>query len=376
MTASKVYFSDRNTDSWYNMLDKLEHVFNSMGLCEAIQKDSKVMIKTHMGLFGNTNHIRPAYVRKLVDLVKASGGIPFVSDTCSLGYGTARPYGGRTIAPDYYSRAEMNGYTQATVGAPIIIADGYWGSDFLEYPVNGTHIQSVPVPSALFDCDLVIVLSHAKFHHVGIASTLKNMGVGLVAKKGKSAVHSPKGLEVYPDKCLGQKCSECISACPVRCIKVDTTVVIDMEKCIQCGHCSSICSGEVKAGALKLTWSGENMAEKIVENTYGIMQTIGTEKFFFINLAIDISNMCDCVCYGAPLLMHDLGVFGSRDPVAIDAATASIMGTAARNSAAAASENVSELLHRSQKFFKHGMAIGLGSSEFELVKLTKSNPSI
>ncbi len=371
MPPSKVYFSDRNTEAWYNMLDKLEHVFNELGLSEAIQKDAKVMIKTHMGLYGNTNHIRPAYVRKLVDLVKHAGGIPFVSDTCSLGYGSARPYGGRTSAPDYYTRAEMNGYTQATVGAPIIIADGYWGADFLEYPIDGRFIKSVPVPSAVFDCDIIIALSHAKFHHIGIASSLKNIGVGLVAKKGKSVVHSPTGLEVYPDKCLGRECSECIAVCPTRCIAIDNTLNVDISRCIQCGHCSSICSGTVKAGALKLTWSGQNMAEKIVENTWGVLQTIGPEKFYFINLATDISNMCDCVCYGAPLLMHDLGIFGSRDPVAIDAATASQMGTAARNVMADASANVDELLQRSEKFFLHGEQIGLGSSEYELVKLTK-----
>ena len=371
MTQSKVYFSDRNTESWYNMLDKLEHVCIELGLKEAIQKDSKVMIKTHMGLYGNTNHIRPAYVRKLVDFVKSAGGIPFVADTCSLGYGTARPYGGRTSAPDYYERAEMNGYTQATVGAPIIIADGYWGSDFLEYPTDGHFLKSVPIPSALFDCDIVIVLSHAKFHHVGIASALKNVGVGLVAKKGKAAVHSPKGLEIYPDLCKGSDCSECISVCPVRCITVDSNVHVDMTKCIQCGHCSSICSGKVKAGALKLTWSGQNMAEKIVENALGVIETIGREKFYFISLAIDISDMCDCVCYGAPLLMQDIGVLGSRNPLVLDIATAELMEKAAQNSLIENSSRVEELLKKSNLFFDHGVRMNLGSREFELVRLSK-----
>ncbi|MHA2423785.1 MAG: DUF362 domain-containing protein [Candidatus Thorarchaeota archaeon] len=369
---SKVYFSDRNTTSQYNMLDKVEHVLTEMGLAKDLQENEKVMIKTHMGLWGNTNHIRPAYVRTIVEFIKKNGGIPFVADTCSLGYGTNRPYGGRTTAADYYERAAMNGYTQATVGAPIIIADGYWGADFLEYDIEGDYLESVPVPAALFDVDKIVVLSHSKFHHIGLASTLKNMGVGLVAKKGKTAVHSQKGLEIDPSECKGVKCSMCISVCPKRCITVSDTVSVDMDRCIQCGHCSSICASKAKAKALSLAWSGQNMAEKIVENTVGVLNSIGSEKFYFVNLAIDISDMCDCVCYGAPLLMHDLGVFGSRDPLALDIATAKAMENAERNSAAESSAKVEELLRKSDTFFEHGSKMNLGSRVFELVNLSKA----
>jgi uncharacterized Fe-S center protein len=368
---TKVFYSDRNTTTQYNMLDKVEHVLTKMGLSKEIKKNEKVMIKTHMGLWGNTNHIRPAYVRNIVRYVKKNGGKPFVADTCSLGYGTNRPYGGRTTAADYYERAAMNGFTQATVGAPIIIADGYWGADFQEYPIEGDYINSVPVPAALFDADKIVVLSHSKFHHIGLASTLKNMGVGLVAKKGKTAVHSKKGLEIDPDECKGEECSMCVSVCPTRCITVSNSVKVDMSRCIQCGHCSSVCGWKAKAKALKLSWSGQNTAEVIVENTAGVLKAIGAEKFYFVNLAIDISDMCDCVCYGAPLLMHDLGVFGSRDPLALDVATAKSMGTAELNSAAEASSKVEELLQKSDTFFEHGVKMKIGSLEYELVNLSK-----
>ena len=58
MTALKVFFADRQARTDYNMLDKLEHVFNELGLKEEIKAGEKVMIKTHFGLYGNTNHIR------------------------------------------------------------------------------------------------------------------------------------------------------------------------------------------------------------------------------------------------------------------------------------------------------------------------------
>ncbi len=371
VTMTKVYFSDRNTSSSYNMLDKLEHIFKKLKLHSSIKEGERVMIKTHLGLYGNTNYIRPAYIRKTVDLVKAAGGIPFVADTCSLGYGTARPYGGRTTAADYLERAEKNGYTQAVVGAPIIIADGYWGVDTFEIEIDGTFIKKVRVPSALLNCDKVILLSHAKFHHMGIASTLKNMGVGLVGKHGKTAVHSPNGLEIYPEKCKGSSCSACVDACPTRCIEVDDTVTIDMSRCVQCGHCSSVCSFQVKAGALKISWIGKDVQKRIVENAVGVMNSIGADKFYFINLATDISDMCDCVCYGAPLLMHDIGIFGSRDPVAIDHATLSKMKGAPLNPQAEAISKIENLFQNSENFFNHALVMQLGTIDYELVDLSK-----
>ena len=80
MAKSKVYFTDRNAETYYNMIDKLEHIFNEMGLKDAIEPGEKVMVKTHFGQWGNTNYMRPAYVRKVVELVKAAGGIRSYED--------------------------------------------------------------------------------------------------------------------------------------------------------------------------------------------------------------------------------------------------------------------------------------------------------
>lgn len=52
MAKSKVFFTDRNAEPWYNMLDKLEHVFAELGLPQAMRKGDRVMIKTHFGQWG------------------------------------------------------------------------------------------------------------------------------------------------------------------------------------------------------------------------------------------------------------------------------------------------------------------------------------
>ncbi|MFX1485125.1 MAG: DUF362 domain-containing protein, partial [Promethearchaeota archaeon] len=368
MTRPNVFFADRQTRPDYNMLDKLEHIFDELGLREFIKDGDRVMIKTHFGLYGNTNHIRPAYVRKLVDLVRAAGGFPFVADTASLAYGSGRPYGGRTTAPEYLLRAALNGFTQGTVGAPIVIADGYWGVDTYTIEINGEHIKKVPVAGAVLDCDKVILLTHAKFHHMGIAASIKNMGVGMVGKQGKAAVHCPDGVQVYQEKCKGESCSKCVTVCPVRCIDVAKTVTIDRTRCVTCGHCASICSNTVGARAIIMPWSGKDMAFRIVENSLGVTKSIGSEKFYYINLAIDISDHCDCICVGAPLVMHDIGILGSTDPVAIDHATIHVMKGAALNFESNVDKDEFEsLVTRSQVVFEHGRKIGLGTTEYELV---------
>ncbi len=373
MTDLKVFFADRQARPDYNMLDKLEHVFNEMGLPELVEPNEKVMIKTHFGLYGNTNHIRPAYVRKLVDMVKAAGGFPFVADTASLAYGSGRPYGGRTTAPEYLMRAALNGFTPGVLGAPMVIADGYWGVDTFSVPIEGEHLQSVPVAGATLDCDKVILLTHAKFHHIGVAATIKNMGVGMVGKQGKAAVHCPDGLQIEPENCLGAECSKCVSVCPKRCIKVSDQVEIDMELCVTCGHCASICRS-TSTNTIVMPWSGKDMAQRIVENSLGVTKSIGSDKFYYINLAIDISDHCDCICVGAPLLMHDLGILGSTDPVAIDHATLEIMKKAALNPQSTRMSDFENLVERSDLIFSHGEKIGLGVTEYDLIELSRAKP--
>lgn len=371
MSKLKVFFADRQTRPDYNMLDKLEDVYHELGLHKKIRPGEKVMIKTHFGLYGNTNHIRPAYVRKLVDLVRASDGIPFVADTASLAYGDGRPYGGRTTAPEYLMRAAWNGFTQSTLGAPIVIADGYWGVDTFCVEINGEHVKSVPVAGAVMGCDKVILLSHAKFHHMGIAAAIKNMGVGMVGKQGKATVHCPDGLQISQEKCKGAECSECISVCPVRCITVSDAVLINSDLCITCGHCASVCSDKVGARAISMHWSGKDMAIRVAENALGVSKSIGPKKFYYINLAIDISDHCDCICVGTPLVMHDVGILGSTDLIAIDHATMHAMKGLVLNTESMDQSEFENLVERSELIFEHGRMIGLGSTDYKLVPLSR-----
>jgi uncharacterized Fe-S center protein len=87
MAKSKVFFTDRKAEPYYNMLDKLGHVLKELSFSWGIEKEDRVIIKTRFGQWRNTNNTRPAYVRKVVELVRAAGGEPFVGESCGLGYG-------------------------------------------------------------------------------------------------------------------------------------------------------------------------------------------------------------------------------------------------------------------------------------------------
>jgi hypothetical protein len=392
MGKSKVYFTDRQARPDYNMIDKLEHVFKELGLDKKIEAGEKVMVKTHFGQWGNTNYLRPAYARKMVDLVRAAGGVPFVAETTGLGYGGGGAYGGRETAPEYLGMGTLHGYTEATVGAPLIMADGYWGTDVYDIEIEGEHVKSVDVAAALLDCDKVIVLTHAKGHGLGgLGGTIKNLGIGLVGKRGKGAMHFLGDIKIDPEKCLGPKCSKCLKVCPVRCITMNEKAEVDLSQCIACHHCVSECA-RVEAKAATQTWRPNHEQSPIfVENSVGVINAIGADKFYYFNLAIDISDKCDCWNVGAPLLVHDIGIFGSRDPLSIDQATLQAIKDAPANPDSPAGDiecgackfamahackdpETGEILELAEHQMSHAEKMGLGSREYELVTITKEPP--
>jgi formate hydrogenlyase subunit 6/NADH:ubiquinone oxidoreductase subunit I len=80
-----------------------------------------------------------------------------------------------------------------------------------------------------------------------VLSTLKAFRAEYEAHVDPAGRHCPalrcKSLVTYTinDKCVG--CTLCAKRCPVGCISGERRVmhVIDMSRCIQCGHCFEVC---------------------------------------------------------------------------------------------------------------------------------------
>ncbi|HMK64859.1 MAG TPA: DUF362 domain-containing protein [Thermodesulfobacteriota bacterium] len=183
---SKVYFmDDRSSSIETSLVAKMLTLFDAAGFGEMIQPGSVTAIKLHMGEFNNTAYLRPVYVRALVEKVKSLGGNPMVVDTTTLPYW---PFTSRSTALDYLNTVARNGFTQSALGCPIVIADGYIGTDDVRIDLPEGFIlkeQYIGTGIALADC--MIALTHFKGHPMGTyGGALKNIGVGCASKRVSS----------------------------------------------------------------------------------------------------------------------------------------------------------------------------------------------
>ena len=119
-----------------------------------------------------------------------------------------------------------------------------------------------------------------------------------------------------PEKCNG--CGDCIPACPVKAIVMENGKArILPKKCIDCGFCVDYCPKE--AFTSRSFPDVREQQARIGETAAGIVKYF-EGKCAFINLAIDITPLCDCDPFVGVPVIPDLGVFSSKDPVAVDRA--------------------------------------------------------
>ncbi|TEB11180.1 DUF362 domain-containing protein [Pelotomaculum propionicicum] len=309
--AAKVYFTDMRAGFKKSLLDKVEKLFDMAGMGTFIERKDLVALKLHFGEKGNTGYIRPQFLRRIVNKVKGLGGKPFLTDCNTLYFGT------RANAVDHLQTAVENGFAYAVVDAPLVIADGLTGKDYVTVEIGRKHFKEVKIGSAAYHADALIALTHFKGHEMtGFGGVLKNIGMGLGARSGKQMMHSDVLPRVNPDKCKG--CDRCSQWCPAAAISLRNKVsVVDESKCIGCGECTVTCP----AHAIDVNWKTEPAAiqEKIVEYTEGVLKN-KKGKYGFITFVTNVSPDCDCYGWSDASLVKDIGILASRDPVAIDQA--------------------------------------------------------
>jgi hypothetical protein len=305
---ARVYFASSrvpNFREWWvpeqSLLKKMERVFFSAGL-DGIT-EGIVGIKVHMGEPGDVHYLRPVYVSKMVDIIRNLGGKPMVVETSGLGWTP-----GRTSASKQLEAARRNGFSEGTLGAPIVLMDGEMGMETAEGSVVARGLSSL---------DSLMVLSHVTGHiQAGYGGAIKNLGLGCVAKIGKYRVHF-EGLPRINEKC--DMCGECLDICPVDAIKEGVIT----EKCVGCIACVDICPrGAVK---IKETSLGR-LSVRIAENASEVVKM--ATKVGYINLLVDVLPHCDCHPHSDIPIIPDLGVLSSLDPVAIDKASIDLLNSA------------------------------------------------
>ena len=293
---------------------RLKDLFQTVS---GIEKGSLVAVKLHMGELINYRFIRPAFVREIVAAIKDAGGTPFLTDTTTL-----YPRG-RYNAVGYLETARQNGFNFATIGAPVIIADGLTGENGVKVKAGGRLVKRIELGQAIYEADYLVTVTHCTGHiTVGYAGALKNLGMGCTTKNGKRAVHHFSIPEVDRDAC-GQ-CETCIETCPYSAIHMGDFPVIDRTGCVGCARCIKVCP----TGAMHQPegWFGHYMTA-LVEAAHAVTKKFG-HKSCFINFLTDITAMCDCT-FQREALVPDLGALASRDILSIEQASYDLIREAA-----------------------------------------------
>lgn len=275
-------------------------------------------IKVHFGEEGNTEFIPPYLIRPVVDTVIKHGGRPFLFDTNTLYRGM------RENARDHLLLALRHGFTPEVVGAPIMIADGLKGRDYVEVEIAGRHFNSVRLGSLIKQMDACVVVSHVKGHSTaGFGGAIKNISMGFASRSGKQQMHSDVKPEVDADKCT--LCGTCVEWCSAGAITLQASAVIDREGCTGCGECRVTCP----EGAIDISWETTPalLQQKMAEYALGAV-TLLRGRIAFVNFLINITPDCDCWEWSGTRLIDDIGVLSSVDPVAADQASCDLINEA------------------------------------------------
>lgn len=363
---AEVFFTDLRTRSGNNLLDKVDRLFDRAGFASLIKPQDLVAVKLHFGETGNMAFVRPPFVRRVVDRIKAAKGRPFLTDANTLYVGS------RANAVDHLETALVNGFAYATVGAPVIIADGLKGRDYVRVPIGLKHFQEAKVACAAHHADALIAVTHFKGHEAtGFGGVLKNIGMGLGARAAKQAMHSDVLPEIDAGKCTA--CGRCTEWCPASAITVDTVARINPKKCLGCGECTITCI----EGAIEISWKSEDstLQEKMVEYAYAVLKN-KRRRSGFITFLVDVSPNCDCWNYNDAPIIPDVGILASTDPVALDQACIDLV-----NAQPSLPNSAVKLPSGADKFrgiypaidwnfqLAYGEQIGLGSRSYQLINL-------
>ena len=266
-------------------------------------KNKKVAIKVHVGSQVNYSTIPPVFMRLVADFVKENGGDCFFTD--------------QFIA---HRHPEHRGYTQESLGAPIIEAAGHLGKYLYYKEVEWKTLKHIDIAGHIHDVDFMIDFSHVKGHgSCAFGGAVKNIAMGCVSTRTMRELHGLEGgLDWNKSKCT--YCKACLGSCNHRANKFNKKNEYEMNPhdCTLCQNCIKVCAPK----AITLTDSSYLDFQKgMALCCKTVLDTFKPGNIFYINLLISITAMCDCWGITTPYLVPDIGVMSSWDMAAIEKAS-------------------------------------------------------
>ena len=376
MEKAKVYFTNFRTKAFGDGLPtKLKKLIRKAGIGQIDMEGRFAAIKLHFGELGNISYLRPNYARAVADVVKELGGKPFLTD-CNTMYP-----GKRKNALEHLECAWENGFTPLTVGCPILIGDGLKGTDDIEVPVaDGEYVTAAKIGRAVMDADVFISLTHFKGHEVtGFGGAIKNIGMGCGSRAGKAEQHSGSKAQIDEKKCRG--CLTCLKECANDGLEFDEDAQkmrVNEENCVGCGYCLGACNFDAISFGFDAAVKMLNC--RMAEYTKAV---VDGRPCFHISLVVDVSPNCDCHGENDVPILPDLGMFASFDPLALDQACVDACLKADPLPGSQLTDNMAkaEFMDHHDHFtnsrpesewracLRHAEKIGLGTREYELIKI-------
>jgi uncharacterized protein len=370
--SSKVYITDLTADWKKSVARKTSDLFELLAPDTLFSPKDLIAVKLHFGEEGNTAHIRPQFVKRIVTRLAELGAKPFLTDTNTLYVGS------RTEACSHIITAFDNGFTREITTAPVIIADGLRGNNSVLVNIRGRHVREAHVAADIQYADGLVVLSHFKGHELtGFGGALKNVGMGCASREGKLEQHSNISPKVTTRKCIG--CGECVDWCRGGAIELldeggALKARIDPERCVGCAECILACG----QGAIRVRFNESIpvFMEKMTEYAMAVISG-KKNKIAYMTFVTDVSPLCDCTPFSDRAIVPDMGILASLDPVAIDQAAADLVNSAPGNpvscltSALAPGEDKLRALQPNVDWthqLRYAEELGLGSRQYELVR--------
>jgi len=264
-------------------------------------KDS-VAVKLHMG--EGFYHFDLNLTKIAVKVLKELKAKPFLIDTITS-------YNGLRATPEkYFETAKSHGFSEESIGCPIIIPE--------EFVNIKTEHLNVEVSKPIHDASALLVLTHFKGHECcGAGGSIKNLGMGAVTKKTKENIHEgarPVLTGMY--SCKG--CKICFEHCPNNAINMyENKPSFNYESCEGCDICIDSCPN--KCLSPKIAKFNNLLAEgasAVIKNK---------KKIFYVNDIRNITRHCDCYKNPGKIIAPDIGVLMGKDIVAIDKASADLV---------------------------------------------------
>jgi hypothetical protein len=304
-----VYFGSVRTSAPTNeqsIVGKFDLIVEKLGIKNAV-KDKNVLIKSHLGLNVGISTVHPFLIGRLVSVIKEGGGRPYLVDIM-----------------EQYPDAAKRGYTPEVLGCPIMPAAGPVDHYYVETEVNYKGLKSLKMAGHIKDADVLIDISHVKGHNcIGFGAAIKNLALGCFTQETRFAMHRTMQYDKYWNKERSKDAEALVKACPFSCIRYkDGNLRVEFNLCNQCMRCTVADTDS----CLQINRNNfESFAEINALAVKFVLSHFNEDKRFFLNVATNITEFCDCWGFTTGQILPDLGVLGARDIVAVDNCTLDLL---------------------------------------------------